>query len=463
MALSRLYYTAYLIYNILSQARYPFKPLTIIKRDQARRVRHIVGYAYRYVPYYHETMKRLGLTPADFTSADDLARLPLLERSQIQHNPEYFISTKQPIDKYFQFKTGGSTGIPLPVYYDKKALYMSAILGERERSIIYDTIGKRFGYRETFIASKHATATYVRAACQEHAWFPPQVKIERQCLSVFDPPEKNIPLINEFKPDLIHCYGSYLEMIIAYLKYHHVPFHKPKIITYSSDGMSPEGRDIYLNQLHIPIISVYQSIEAFKIGFECEQHRGLHLNIDVFPVRIVKEDGSPVPPGETGELVISNLHNHGMVLLNYRLGDIASLLLEKCSCGRQLPLLSFPPGRLDDFVVLPSGSIIHPQALRTMFTRIDGLWQYQVIQETPALFTIKAVVSDVSDRNHIISEIKQKFYSRFGDEVKISIQFVNGINLTESGKHRIIVSRVKHDQLFGNTLRESHNSSLDTN
>lgn len=43
--------------------------------------------------------------------------------------------------------------------------------------------------------------------------------------------------------------------------------------------------------LNIPVFSAYQATEAFKVGFECEYHRGVHLNIDLYTVRIVDAEG----------------------------------------------------------------------------------------------------------------------------------------------------------------------------
>ena len=60
------------------QRRVPYLPETELRRIQAARVRAIVAHAYRTVPHYRETMDRLGLTPVDFRSAYDLAKLLLL-------------------------------------------------------------------------------------------------------------------------------------------------------------------------------------------------------------------------------------------------------------------------------------------------------------------------------------------------------------------------------------------------
>ena len=62
-----------------------------IGRRQSARIRSMVAHAYEGVPYYRETMRRLGLTPADIASAEDLRKLPLIERAQLQRDPEQFM------------------------------------------------------------------------------------------------------------------------------------------------------------------------------------------------------------------------------------------------------------------------------------------------------------------------------------------------------------------------------------
>jgi phenylacetate-coenzyme A ligase PaaK-like adenylate-forming protein len=129
--LTRMYWSAYLAYHLRGQPQYPFKPLADIRRDQARRVRRMVAYAYRHVPYYRETMDRLSLRPADFQVADDLAKLPVLERCQVQKDPEYFVSRAQPLEHYLRLRSGGSTGAPCTIYQDPGALFQNRARGER--------------------------------------------------------------------------------------------------------------------------------------------------------------------------------------------------------------------------------------------------------------------------------------------------------------------------------------------
>ena len=71
-------------------------------------------------------------------------------------------------------------------------------------------------------------------------------------------------------------------------------------------------------------MSRYCAVESFKIGYFCEERTGFHLHEDLCHLRVLAADGREAAPGEPGEVVISNLVNHASVLLNYRLGDIAT-------------------------------------------------------------------------------------------------------------------------------------------
>ncbi len=435
----RLFWSAYLAYHLRGQARYPCRPWAAIQRDQARRVRQTVAYAYRHVPYYRETMDRLGLRPADFQSADDLRRLPLLERAQVQRDPEYFVSTAQPLDRYLHLRSGGSTGAPVSVYYDTRSLFLNRAYSERFRVIVAAAVGQAVGYREAIIAPPFSSTQEVSRFCTAHSLAPPGAALHRQYLSLLDSPADNLARLNEFKPDVVSSYGSYLELLFAHVESTGASFHRPKAVVYSSDGLSASARRMIEERFRIPVFSAYRSIEAFPIGFECEQHRGYHLNLDLCPLRIVDAAGQTLPPGESGDVVVSNLVNRGTVLLNYRLGDLAALATEPCPCGRSLPLLASLDGRSDDWIDLADRRV-HPQAVRTLFTDEQTIWQYQVVQRAPTHFDVAIVAMDTCDRPQTSARIRQKFAERFGPEVSTDIAFVDELPRTAGGKLRPVLA-----------------------
>jgi hypothetical protein len=227
--LSRLSATAYMAYHRRGQSSYPFRPLARIEADRDRRVRQMVAYAYRYVPYYREAMDQLGLGPADFQSADDLAKLPLLERREIQRDPTRFVSTEFPLSRYVARRTSGTTGKPCTLYLDHRALFLDVAYGERARAAFTPLIGRSLGYRLTLISQARSSDYAMESFYDQNALLPRGFDIDRQKL-LLDPPDVNARLINEFKPDVIQSWGSYLAMLFAYLKVSGQPFHHPKAI-----------------------------------------------------------------------------------------------------------------------------------------------------------------------------------------------------------------------------------------
>jgi phenylacetate-CoA ligase len=368
----------------------------------------------------------------------------LIEPGQLQSEVDRFVSTAQPRERYSLLLTGGSSGDPRPVYHDRAEILQNAVHGERERCQVAQLVGRRFGYRETILISRNSTAQKLQGFTQSQAFLPRRLAIQRQYLSLLDSPQRNIPLINEFEPDVIHTYGSYLEMIFVYLlragPVAQKDFHRPKVVTYSSDGLSTRMRKVIEEQFGIPVLTTYQASEALKIGFDCSEHQGIHLNIDLYPVRVVDAGGHDMPRRQTGEVVISNLVNKATVLLNYRLGDLAAMLPDQCPCGRTLPLLSYPPGRQDDLILLPSGETIHPQVVRTMFTVEREVLGYQIVQKSDMRFDVRIITVPGADLPPLKTRVESRFGQEFGLGVQAEVHFVDSIDRTVGGKFRPVIS-----------------------
>jgi phenylacetate-CoA ligase len=289
------------------------------------------------------------------------------------------------------------------------------------------------------IGSPTVTDRVVQEYCRTHALFPSGIRIERQYLSLVDPPEVNLERINAFKPDVVRSYGSYLEALYPFAWSSGRPFHRPKVVLYSSDAVTPAVRRLIVERCGIPLLSTYEAVEAFKIGFECRESRGIHLNVDLYPIRIVNANGETLPPGETGEVVVSNLVNRATVLLNYRLGDLATLLEERCPCGRQLPLLSFPEGRSDEYLNLPDGRVLHPQAVRTVLVAEEDIWQFQVVQRT-LTDVLVAIVASAPANAALSRRLTGRLGAVFGPLVRVELVFVDAIDgALSGGKRRAVV------------------------
>jgi phenylacetate-CoA ligase len=422
------------------EARFPFRSPEAIERAQRRRLRATVAHAYEHVPYYRETMRERGLTPADITRAEDIARLPLIERDQLQRDPEYFVSEAWPSDAYLRLRSGGSTGEPITVFRHPVALFEGAAYRERLRSTIAALAGKRLRFREALIAlPDHAGA---RHEFGRRTLLPSSIRLTRRRFSLLLPPVEMVEELNRFRPDVIATYGSYLEALFQYVLESGAPFALPKVVVYSSDALSEQARKLILERFRVEVLSAYRAIEAPYVGFECDRHAGHHLNVDLSPVRIVTSQGTDVPPGETGEVVVSNLYGRGTILLNYRLGDLAALIPGRCPCGRSLPLLSMVHGRIDEWLVRAGGGPVHGQIVRDVMRLREDILGYQVVQEEPTRFAIAAIVAPDCDRGWMSDWLADRMRERFGDDTVVRVSFPPELPRTPGGKAKPVTSLV---------------------
>jgi phenylacetate-CoA ligase len=113
------------------------------------------------------------------------------------------------------------------------------------------------------------------------------------------------------------------------------------------------------------VASEYGSPECRGIAYECEAHDGHHVAAESYIVEVLK-DGQPAPPGETGDLVVTDLDSFSVPLIRYQVGARAVAVRETCACGRGLTRIAHiqreveaamaPPGETAQ-LVLPTGGL----------------------------------------------------------------------------------------------------------
>jgi phenylacetate-CoA ligase len=414
--------------------RLPFGSPAAIERAQRRQLRATVAHAHEHVPYYRETMRRLGIGPADFQTATDLARLPLIEREQLQRDPEYFVSRARPLATYSELHTSGSTGEPAALFLHVPGTFQQALGFERMEPLHARLSGRRWTRRDAVIVPPSDSSASVDDAPHVQ-WLGLHVRAVVRTFSLFDPPSEVAPRLDEFRPHLVKGYGSYIEELYTHLLSEHRSFHRPKVVIYAADPISEPVRRLLREELGIAVLSLYQAVEMGIIGWECERQCGHHLNIDLCPIRIVDSDRREVPIGESGQVVVSNLVNRGTVLLNYMLGDLARRLPEPCGCGRTLPLLSHVEGRSTDWLRSVSGRPIHPQTLRGILREVVGVRRFQLVQERPGHVRVVTVAAPEADREAIRSQVVDEA-RRLPDPLDAEVQFSETLPRTEGGKVR---------------------------
>ena len=366
--------------------RMPLRPADEVARARDERVRALLAEAAASVPHYRELFRELGLDPREIRTADDLGRLPLLDRAAVASDPTRLRSAAVADDDISVVHTSGVTGEPLPIAHDRASLLRNIVWSRRESRPVSTFGVPAFGGSVVAVLEPEATARQVDRANRGLAWRPGRPK--KTIVSTDDPLDVAVAAIETAKPDLVVGFGSYLELLFRTVAARGGLAHLPKVIRYGADAMTGFGRAEIERALGVPVLGGYGAAESLRLGYVCEQRNGFHLHDDLVHVVAVDETGAAAPDGTTGELVITNLVNRGTVLLNYRLGDLGRIERDACPCGRASPRIVEVVGRTADVVRLPGGRRITTDEVARC-AEVPEVVRFQLLERAPGRFELR--------------------------------------------------------------------------
>jgi phenylacetate-CoA ligase len=414
-------------------------PAAEIRALQESRLRHLVRHAYRHVPYYRETFDRLGIDPSRLHSLDDLARLPVLTKDDVRRNLHFdLMADNHDKRRMLAITTSGSTGEPLALYAEKVQLEMRWATTLRN----LEWTGYRFGDRQ--VRLWHSTlGLSPRQALQERL---DAVLSRRTFFPAYEMNERNIERYVEFlarkRPALIDGYAEAFHLIASYLRQNRVDGIRPRGVVSSAQTLSEASRAVIEEAFHARVFDKYGSREFSGIAHECEAHAGHHVNAESYIVEIVV-DGRPARPGETGEVLVTDLNNLCVPLIRYRLGDLATATDALCPCGRGLPLIGAVQGRTQAIIIGENGTFL-PGTFFAHFLKDFGhvVRQFQVVQERLGAIRFK-VVKGPRFSVASLDEILATFRRYLGEGMEIDVEFADHIPLGRTGKHHHSVSHLE--------------------
>ncbi len=168
------------------------------------------------------------------------------------------------------------------------------------------------------------------------------------------------------------------------------------------------------------------------VAQECDMHHGLHVNGALVVTEVVK-DGEVCGPGETGRLIITNLHNYGMPFIRYDTGDLATVG-DECPCRRAFSVLARIEGRYPQWVLTETGPVAWTNfidALQT--TNFSSIEEYQFVQSKIGELTLL-----VAPKSALSTAQVQQLMKRLNTVrpfVKVNVEAVDSIRPSASGKH----------------------------
>jgi phenylacetate-coenzyme A ligase PaaK-like adenylate-forming protein len=357
--------------------RTQYLPADELRDLQLRRLRTLLVHAHANCPFYRERFDRAGLHPEDVRTLEDLAALPPLDKSDLQQYRDDMVARNWPKDDLLANQTGGSTGTPVSFFLSKDRHHSRAAATTRHNRWAGWDLGDRVAVlwgAPHDAPRKDWKARLRRGLLREPVWLD-TAHITEQALTDFH------ALLFRYRPRVIQAYARAILLFARYLESRGLRPYRPHSIVTSAEMLEPHERAQVERVFGCPIFNRYGCREVSVIASECDAHQGLHVLAEGLYVEIVTGD-RPARPGESGSILVTDLLNHAMPLIRYRIGDVGSWLEGPCSCGRSLPRLHSVQGRVTDFLVGGDGRLVSGVFLATyVVAHRPSLGQVQIHQD----------------------------------------------------------------------------------
>jgi phenylacetate-CoA ligase len=405
----------------------------MMKRDylekvQLRNLKAIIKHAYDTVPYYSQLFRSVRIKPEDIKNMSDLRKLPLTNRDDVKKNYSKMVSKKSETSRLHVSSTTGSTGKPLKVYYD------NATEGQMIATWRYALLECGLGFSDPFVQiHAFANGSYVKPR------FSPFFLMNKGEMSLYSKMSKIVENLARIKPVAIYSFPSFLLLLADFIRENGSRGIQPRMVFSNGEILSKFQRRQIQKNMRVDINDMYGCAEFGRLAFECNEHIGLHIIPDC--ILEILDAGEPIDAGEDGEIVVTGLYNYAMPLIRYKLDDVGVMTNEYCNCGRSLPLIKDVLGRVDDFLVLPSGTVISPRNINLM-EGIDGIAEYQTIQQERDLISVKIVKEENFSQCSVEKVKKVILDGCLGEKVRVEVQIVENIPKERTGKKRTIISKV---------------------
>jgi len=431
-------------------ARHPapgeLEPIETASRDeitalQIRRLRATLQRAYDNVPHYRKAFDAKGVHPNDLKSLADLSKFPFTVKSDLRDNYPFGMFAVPRTQVARIHASSGTTGKPTVVGYTLKDIDTWANLVARSIRAAGgragDMVHVAYGYG-LFTGGLGAHYGAERAGCTVIPMSGGQT-------------EKQVQLIQDFKPDIIMVTPSYMQVIIEQFERQglDVKDSSLKIGIFGAEPWTEAMRRDIEGKAGIDAVDIYGLSEVMGPGVasECvESKDGPVIWEDHFYPEIIDPDtGELKADGEEGELVFTSLSKEAMPIVRYRTRDLTRLLPPTSRAFRRMGKIV---GRSDDMMIIRGVNVFPTQVEEIVLAheRLSGIYQVHVRRD--GLLDEAEVHCELDHRNAAIDEAERKAIAAWvQDRVKtlvgisttVRVFDPDSIERTQTGKARRVI------------------------
>jgi len=431
-------------------ARHPapgeLEPIETASRDeiaalQLSRLRATLQRAYDNVSHYRKAFDAKGVHPDDLKSLADLSKFPFTVKSDLRDNYPFGMFAVPRTQVARIHASSGTTGKPTVVGYTLKDIDTWADLVARSIRAAGgrpgDMVHVSYGYG-LFTGGLGAHYGAERAGCTVIPMSGGQT-------------EKQVQLIQDFKPDIIMVTPSYMQVIIEQFERQGLDAKNSslKIGIFGAEPWTEAMRRDIEGKAGLDAVDIYGLSEVMGPGVasECvESKDGPVIWEDHFYPEIIDPDtGELKADGEEGELVFTSLSKEAMPIVRYRTRDLTRLLPPTSRSFRRMGKIV---GRSDDMMIIRGVNVFPTQVEEVVLAheRLSGLYQVHVRRE--GLLDEVEVHCELDHRNAAVDEAERKAIAGWvQDRVKtlvgisttVRVFDPDSIERTQTGKARRVI------------------------
>src|ERR1700749_4551116 len=313
---------------------------------QTKRLAWSLRHAYDNVAHYKKAFDKAGVHPKDFRQLSDLAHFPFTVKTDLRDNYPFNMFAVPREQLVRVHASSGSTGKPIVVGYTQRDIdTWSEVMARSIRAAGGRTgmiIHNAYGYG-LFTGGLGVHYGAEKLGCTV-------VPISGGMT------ERQVQLINDFRPDIITVTPSYMLAILDEFKRRGIDPRQSslKFGIFGAEPWTNAMRAEIEQTFDMDATDIYGLSEVIGPGVaqECvETKDGLHVWEDHFyPEVIDPETGKVLPDGQKGELVFTSLTKEAFPIIRYRTRDLTRLLPGTARPGmRRMEKVT---GRSDDMIIL---------------------------------------------------------------------------------------------------------------
>jgi phenylacetate-CoA ligase len=345
-------------------------------------------------PFYRQRLGQAGVNAESLQSLEDVRRLPFTTKDDLRAAGTDMLTC--PLTEIVRLHaSSGTTGQATVIYYTRQDIAAWAELVARSMYMTGVRAGDVFQNMMGYGLFTGGLGFHYGAELLGALTIPAGAGNSL----------RQIQLMQQFGTTVLHIIPSYALYLLT---------------TFAQRGVDPRelnlriafiGAEPHTEEMRRRIEAAY-GLKAYNsyglsemngpgVAFECPEQNGLHVWEDAFLLEVADPATlEPAGPGETGELVFTNLSRQGMPLLRYRTRDLAALYPEPCPCGRTHRRISRLQGRTDDMLIVKGVNIFPIQIERVLMA----------MPEVDVNYLVELTRENYNDVMHVKVEVKEEFF-----------------------------------------------------